>query len=69
MTVLRSILGAVPEVLVVSSGSGGSVKTVTAAATGSSIRGLPAGTYFIEITAGPDSAANGIYSLQWEDLD
>jgi hypothetical protein len=57
--------GTVVEILRTTAGSGGNVQTVSASE--NSIRGLPAGTYYIRLTA--TGASTGVYYLEWEELD
>ena len=56
------------EVLLAASGTGGATKSAGNSASNFRTRGLPAGTYFIKITAG-SSGATGLFVLEWEDLD
>lgn len=56
--------GTQAEVLRVAAASGGNLQTVSAAE--NSIRGLPAGTYYIKLTA--IGAGTGVYNLEWEEL-
>lgn len=56
------------EVLLCAASTGGSTKTAYNETSLASVRGLPAATFYITITAGANGCA-GIYAIEWEDLD
>lgn len=58
-------LGNEREVLRVNCGTGGNA--ATAATTLTSIRALPAGTYYVTITV--TGTTTGVYAIEWEELD
>lgn len=59
--------GSEREVLLCAASTGGSVKSGLGATDLAAPRGLPAGTYYITITAGANGCV-GIYAIEWEDL-
>lgn len=60
--------GSEREVILAAAGTGGAIKTAGSFGEDQSYRGLPATTFYQTITAGPDGA-QGMYLLEWEDLD
>ena len=57
--------GSSQEVLRVAAGGGNNTTSVNASE--QSIRGLPAGTYYIKVTAGT-GAATGVYAIEWDEF-